>query len=57
MLFGSQTGEDLLDDSPLCSPATPGLVWADGTPSGYRIKTIHRDLMNHTVSFTVEITP
>jgi hypothetical protein len=67
-LFGSNTGMDLLDEAPggqVCPTnigdplpvgGVPLLLWADGSASGYRLKTIKLDYVGKSVSFTTEIT-
>jgi len=67
-LFGNanKDGQDLLDSAlggPVCpihvgdappAGAQPLLLWADGTASGYRLKTIRLDYSVPAVTFTVE---
>jgi M6 family metalloprotease-like protein len=67
-LFGTNTGTDLLDEAPggaVCPTnigdplpvgGVPLLLWADGSASGYRLKTIKLDYVGKSVSFTTEIT-
>jgi len=67
-LFGTNTGADLLDEAPggqVCPTnigdplpvgGVPLLLWADGSASGYRLKTIKLDYVGKSVSFTTEIT-
>lgn len=41
---------------PLPAGGTPLLLWADGSPSGYRLKAITADFVGKSVLFKAEIT-